>query len=182
MRLAFLDTETTGLDPLTEQVWEIALIREDGSEYEWSIRPDWEVVAEMHPKALEVTRYHERTASPWHWDAIYGQASSVLDEIEYHLHGAHIIGACPDFDARHLTQLFNAHDRDAPSWHYHLIDVENLGYGWALGKGLLSEFTVPIKSDDLSLSCGVEPPTEAERHTALGDARWVKRWFDEVTA
>lgn len=36
------------------------------------------------------------------------------------------------------------------------------------------------RSDDLSRACGVEPPTEEERHTALGDARWVQRWYDHI--
>lgn len=38
----------------------------------------------------------------------------------------------------------------------------------------------PWRSDDLSRACGVEPPSEEERHTALGDARWVKRWYDHI--
>ncbi|WP_072814308.1 hypothetical protein [Rhodococcus zopfii] len=41
--------------------------------------------------------------------------------------------------------------------------------------------TPPYRSDDLSRACGVEPPTPEERHTALGDARWVKRWYDHIT-
>lgn len=41
--------------------------------------------------------------------------------------------------------------------------------------------TPPWRSDDLSRACGVEPPTPEERHTALGDARWVKRWYDFIT-
>lgn len=40
--------------------------------------------------------------------------------------------------------------------------------------------TPPWRSDDLSRLCGVEPPTKEERHTALGDARWVKRWYDHI--
>ncbi|MGN0126047.1 MAG: hypothetical protein ACI38R_22625 [Rhodococcus sp. (in: high G+C Gram-positive bacteria)] len=44
-----------------------------------------------------------------------------------------------------------------------------------------AEFVAPPwRSDDLSRACGVEPPTEDERHTALGDARWVKRWYDHI--
>lgn len=44
-----------------------------------------------------------------------------------------------------------------------------------------AEFVAPPwRSDDLSRACGVEPPTEEERHTALGDARWVKRWYDHI--
>ena len=44
--------------------------------------------------------------------------------------------------------------------------------------GLLS---ADCRSDDLSRACGVEPPAPEERHTALGDARWVKRWYDHIT-
>lgn len=40
--------------------------------------------------------------------------------------------------------------------------------------------TADCRSDDLSRACGVEPPTPEERHTALGDARWVKRWYDHI--
>lgn len=44
-----------------------------------------------------------------------------------------------------------------------------------------AEFVAPPwRSDDLSRACGVEPPAPEERHTALGDARWVKRWYDHI--
>jgi hypothetical protein len=41
--------------------------------------------------------------------------------------------------------------------------------------------TPPWRSDDLSRACGVEPPSEEDRHTALGDARWVMRLYDALT-
>lgn len=41
--------------------------------------------------------------------------------------------------------------------------------------------TPPWRSDDLSRACGVEPPSEEDRHTALGDARWAMRWYDAMT-
>lgn len=45
----------------------------------------------------------------------------------------------------------------------------------------VAEFVAPPwRSDDLSRACGVEPPAPEERHTALGDARWVKRWYDHI--
>lgn len=47
--------------------------------------------------------------------------------------------------------------------------------------GVADEIGLPWKSDDLSRACGVEPPTEDERHTALGDARWVMRLYDAIT-
>lgn len=39
----------------------------------------------------------------------------------------------------------------------------------------------PWRSDDLARACGVEPPSDADRHTAMGDARWVQRWYDTLT-
>jgi uncharacterized membrane-anchored protein len=32
----------------------------------------------------------------------------------------------------------------------------------------------------LSRQCGVKPPTAAQRHTALGDARRAMRWYDRL--
>lgn len=39
----------------------------------------------------------------------------------------------------------------------------------------------PWKSDDLSRAIGVEPASEEDRHTALGDARWAMRMYDAMT-
>lgn len=47
-------------------------------------------------------------------------------------------------------------------------------------KELAAVLRPDCRSDDLSRACGVEPPAEDERHTALGDARWVKRWYDHI--
>ena len=122
-------------------------------------------------------------------------------------HAAHLVGAIPNFDAETLDLLLRDHGL-IPAWHYHLIDVENLAVGWLQGRrarqneifdgypiendgaqapGLvrwnepLKESTPPWKSDDLSRACGVEPPSDEERHTALGDARWALRLYNAIT-
>lgn len=111
-------------------------------------------------------------------------------------HRAHLVGAVPAFDADVLSKLL----RDnwlTPSWNYHLIDVEALAVGWlarkfeadAQSKAIPSgtaaqmrrtEFEPPWSSEMLSAELGVEPASEAERHTALGDARLVQRIYDRV--
>lgn len=111
-------------------------------------------------------------------------------------HRAHIVGAVPNFDTECLAALL----RDnwlTPSWHYHLIDVETLAVGWlarkfdadAQSKAIPSgtaaqmrraEFEPPWSSEGLSDALGVELPNEADRHTALGDARWAARVYDRV--
>ena len=180
--LVALDTETTGLDPTTEDVFEVAIVdieRPEDGQWVWRFEPRPEVVAAMHPKALAVNRYHERIAEPgWRW-----APASSLEVIYNALDGAHIVGAVPDFDTRHLTSLYRRFGMEPPRWHYHLIDVEAMAVGWLHGIGhpAMQHLALPWRSDDLSRACGVEPPAEHERHTALGDARWVGRLYRHLT-
>ena len=193
MGLVFLDTETTGLDPLTEDIFEIALITEDGREHVWRIEPDEYVIADMHPKAAEVNRYHERIKEPgWTWDDPY----DVGEELHGLLQGQHLVGAVPDFDARFLEMFLGRfHDADdSRPWHYHLIDVEPLAIGYLraiekllnLGRTKTSQTTLPVvhtlpwDSDTLSLAVGVTPPDGDGRHTALADARWARAVYYAV--
>jgi hypothetical protein len=77
----------------------------------------------------------------------------------------------------------------APAWHYHLVDVEALAVGYLHGRHSdvilpdegYARISPPWKSDDLSRAVGVEPATDDERHTALGDARWAMRLYDAIT-
>jgi len=189
-RVIALDTETTGLDPAVENVFEIACVDVSDPTHiaTWTIEPHPVVVDAMHPAAAEVNRYHERTSAPdWRWDADHPSKwdgiGRVLDEMHEWLHGAHIAGAVPDFDTRFLTELFRTFDRQPPRWHYHLIDVETLAVGWLLSERdhYADLLTPPWKSDDLAAACGIEPPSDGERHTALGDALWVARWYRALT-
>ncbi len=188
-RVIALDSETTGLDSEREQVFEIATVDVvTGEEHVWRIRPDDEVVECMHPKAVEVNRFYERVADPtWRWDP----PLHSLRRLRTVLAGAHIVGAVPDFDTRFLTATYQRFRMTPPRWQYHLIDVETLavgylhGYsaGWQTGSpstrlelpGVLR--TLPWDSDDLSRACGIEPPGEGRRHTALADARWAARLY-----
>lgn len=196
-RLIALDTETTGLDPATCEVWEIGAVDLDtGDEFEWRLRPSDYAVATMHPRAAEVNRFHERTEHPdWRW---HDNPKAALAELHGLLDGAHVIGAVPDFDARFLGATYARWSMVPPRWHYHLIDVESVAVGflaglraafvevspwsgevaWAGSAALAAaeaEWPLPLPwdSDALSAAVGVRSPSGGERHTALGDARWV---------
>lgn len=54
--LAFVDTETTGLDPDFHEIWEVGLIVND-EERLWQLPVD---LKRADPKALEIGRFHER--------------------------------------------------------------------------------------------------------------------------
>lgn len=194
MSIVWLDCETTGLDERVEDVFEVAVIRDDGEETVFRIEPRPEVVRAMHPKAVEVNRYHERTSDPaWRWHDPYKALHALWGELD----GVHICGAVPDFDARHLAALYRRFGMEPPRHHYHLIDIEAKAVGYLDGRAALAaelarghgvilpvQATIddlPWDSDELSRACGVEPPGEDERHTALGDARWVRRLYLAIT-
>lgn len=163
MSVVFLDTETLGLDETRHDIWEVALIEEDGTEHVW--HPDANLAA-ADPTALRLTHYYDRRDSePWE----YLPPAVVAGDVVALTAGHHIVGAVPSFDTIRLERLFRRFGF-APAWHYHLVDVE------ALAAGKLG-IAPPWDSEKLSRKLGIEP---TERHTALGDARWAKVIYETV--
>jgi len=169
--LAFVDTETTGLDPDRHEVWEVALIV-DEREHVWQLPVD---LGRADPVALRISGYHERRVDATQLVSLptYAEAFARLTR------GRHLVGAVPSFDEERLRKLLRANGA-CPEWHYHLIDVEALAVGYL--RGMASAYTPPLpwRSDDLSVECGAMPPSDDDRHTALGDARWAKRLYEAI--
>ena len=186
--LCFIDTETTGVHP-DRRVWEVAMIRRDNvGQRELVLQVDDIDLSGADPFGLKVGGFYERA----HGYGDSGGARAIPEDgvawyVEQWTRGAHLVGVVPNFDADCLDKMLRRH-RMIPAWHYHLIDVEAMAVGWlnarvAAGETFAKEaFTPPWKSDDLSRDCGVEPPSDDDRHTALGDARWAMRWYDAMTA
>ncbi len=89
------------------------------------------------------------------------------------LDGATVVGCRPEFDKPFIEKYLRKHSPFQWSAHYHTIDVAQVTFG-RLGR---TTADLPYRSDDLAAELGVEPPTREERHTAMGDARWVRRWL-----
>lgn len=165
--LAFVDTETTGLDPGRHQVWEVGLILRtdvgEDHEYQWQMRPD---LNRAEAVALKIGRFYERRDTE---RAVgYHQFATEFGELSF---GAYLVGAVPSFDDAFLKDLLR-HYGACPGWHYHLVDVE------ALAAGQLA-MEPPWDSEELSKAVGVDPE-KFDRHTALGDARWARAVYDAV--
>jgi DNA polymerase III epsilon subunit-like protein len=200
--LAFIDTETTGWDPLRHEVWEVGLIvQRDGDEHEhlWRWWPNMDTA---DPNGLRIGRFYDRIhgpAPPWsaRYDGSVYYEGDDADEattsaphqfahtLAHYLDGAHLIGAVPSFDAAFLAPLLRRLGQ-APTWHYHLIDVEALAAGWLAagddwneGAAASDKCRPPWNSNELSLAVGVDPE-KFDRHTALGDARWAKAIYEAV--
>lgn len=192
--LCFIDTETDGVHP-DRQVWEVAIIRRDDDgprQTQFYVELD---LSTADPFGLKVGGFYDRHplgmvlsgAHPTNylWRQMTKMRSAAALEVARWTHGAHLVGAVPHFDHEVLGNLLRSNGL-TPAWHYHLIDVEAMAVGWlaGCGTGMSSPqdhiVAPPWKSDALSRDCGVEPPTDDERHTALGDARWAMRWYDRM--
>ncbi len=201
MTLVFLDTETTGLADECD-VWEIGLIhRKPGDpteyglaedvavtvdiEYSWRLCPD---MATAEPTGLRIGRYYQRIGpvlssyGPGHGhlstpdahvdDRSIREAKFIAADLARLLDGAIIVGAVPNFDAQHLSRWLRQHNH-VGTWHYHLVDVETLAAG-ALKMAPPWDFKAVLDAYGLAYK------DEADRHTALGDARMVRDLYDAV--
>lgn len=198
MSICFIDTETTGVHP-ARQAYEIAMIREGFGEYSFFVHCDMD---QADPFGLNVGRFYDRHPQGLHLSGkipdpfmavnadgeFLNQRDAAITVAQW-THGATLVGAVPSFDVDTLAPLLRQYGI-MPAWHYHPGDVEAMAVGWLWGRAerpdsmspehLAELLTPPWNSRDLSSACGVEMPTEEERHTALGDARWVKRWYQKL--
>lgn len=188
-RIAFLDTETTSLRP-DRRAWDIGLIlREDGKpdvEHQWFVWAGDLDLGNADPFALSIGRFYDRHTDLNDGPVSYNEDScperSVLSDVERLTRGAHLVGAVPNFDAEVLGTRMREHGI-APSWHYHLIDVEALAVGFLSAGDNLAEnpILLPWSSDELTSRLGLAPVPDEDRHTAIGDARWARAIYDRVT-
>lgn len=205
--LAFIDTETIGLDMAQHPIWELALIIEGhpdawrNGEYVWEFPVD---LSKADPMALKIGRFYERS-QVWARAGDVGtrhvieksavqysndpnkrqlhnlselrHTPDVLHAVVDLLNGAHLVGAVPDFDAYRLRLLLKEWGF-IPSWHYHLVDVEAMMVGYL--SRMCRRVDLPWNSKELTADIGVTLPSTEEEHTALGDARWARRVYHHI--
>lgn len=186
--LAFLDTETLGLD-INSPIWEVAAIRRRAVDQEDGLFESGE------PPYIEETLHLFIQHDPDGWlDDLPDEFAADYrarydDEKAFSRQGAahsiasflggrpHIVGAVPSFDTQRISHQLLAPRGIVDPWHYHLIDVENVVVGYLAAKGEM--IPPPWKSDQLSAAVGVDPEG-FDRHTAMGDVRWTMAQWDAV--
>lgn len=196
-----VDTETTSIRP-DRRAWEVALILPQPPEwltlgrfkaevepgrFRWFVSKGDLDLGNADPFALKVGGFYDRHPQFGGESGYVAPEAEVMRDVERLTRGLHLLGAVPSFDADVLDRRMRAHGI-LPSWHYHLCDIEAMAVGWLHARLQDDEVDpryapvgLPWKSDDLSRACGVEPPSDEDRHSALGDASWALRWYDAIT-
>lgn len=159
--IVVVDTETTGLDPDNDPIWEVAAARADGTTTaHWFLPIDVGRVSDWvreHTGICE--RYDLANLTP---------IPQFLDEFEAYVSGAHLAGNVVSFDAERIGRLYRHAGRKEP-WHYHLIDVEAVAVGWLLARG--RTIHLPWNSRLISEAVGITVPVGL--HDAMVDALWA---------
>lgn len=198
MKQLVIDLETTGLDPVRHDIWEVGVIElgpgRERTEHLWLLKPG---LAAAEPSALQVSRFYERTADvqpqamPGYvydialggdrrWSdpaALAGILARLLANAAWH-------GSNPAFDAGFIAPFLRLHGH-APAWNYRLCDVRPMARGYVLGlaQGRAWELgAVPAATaslSDLAALIGVDVRRH-EAHTALGDCRLAADVLDVI--
>lgn len=178
----FLDTETTSLRT-DRRVWDVGLIvredKRDDKEFTFLVNAYDLDLGNADSFSLKIGNFWERhpfALGDLSQAGTYSE-EDMLYEVMQLTQGAHIIGAVPNFDTEVLGARMRANNL-LPTWHYHLIDIETLIIGKLAAEGIY--FDLPWNSEELSRMIGVEPTGPGIRHTAIGDARWVRDQYDVV--
>lgn len=160
--IVFVDTETTGLHPYNDQVWEVAAIHNE-VERVWHLPIDVGRISEWVRENTGICeRYDLANLTP---------IDQFLHEFGQFVDGRHMCGNVVSFDAERIGRMYLLNRGGQPvPWHYHLIDVEPLVVGALAARGVT--FDLPWDSREISAALGV--PTPENLHDALVDARWAR--------
>jgi len=168
-KVAFGDSETLGLNPHLHPIWELAIILPDtGDEHIWQVRPTPTEVSAADPIAVRISGFDKR-----YDDAAALRKGETVDRFSELLRGRHIVGAVPSFDEERLRLMYlsvhGMHDRFP--WHYRLVDVES---------GMLAKLGVGPGQEPDALAALLGVTVHPDKHSALGDARWVRAVFEAL--
>lgn len=160
-RLVYLDTETTGLNPMIHDAWEVAWAVDDGPVLTTLLGHG---LATADPTALAINQYYARTADKLvridrfdRKDYRYYPKETRESELHEALHGATIVGANPAFDAAFLQQRWGCWG-NAP-WKYRMLDIESYA-------AAVFDLEVPIGLGNIAARLGID---QAAAHTADDD-------------
>lgn len=172
--IAWVDTETTGLDPDLHEIWEVALGLWHPGNQSWRLWT-WQLPVDIKAAddyALTVGQFKER----FDINALTPIAE-FADTFAALTNGLHLAGNVVSFDEERLRKLLRSVNVEH-QWHYHMIDIEAMIVAHLEARGEPG-FKLPWSSNELSKAIGVDPD-DFPRHTAAGDVEWAVTQFHEI--
>ena len=173
--LIFLDTETTGLEVGTHQIWEVAWAR--GLDEEVNVFQVTHNLVRADLQALKINGYMDRVDplyySPWHvheGDISLFEQENGERELYNALYGNHLVASNPDFDSRML-----AHRWGERPWNHRMIDIAPMAmpyFAWDRPKGL-KDIANALRAEGYTIP---EPD-----HTAKRDVETLRACYIALT-
>ncbi len=169
-KLAFVDLETTGLNPFRHEIIEIGIVIatqetdatgrrciQKVSEHNIQLKAAHIETADL--KGLEVNKYHERD-----WSAAIEQSEGLTQALAL-LDGAVFIAQNVGFDWAFLQKAGNDHNIDFDAHvHYHKLDLASMVFGKLYHEPKLFKYSLKEMTEYFGV-------TNVDAHTALADAR-----------
>jgi DNA polymerase-3 subunit epsilon len=166
--LAFLDVETTGLDPERHEILEVGLVLarqtlipgrgpqvELLEELEWKVKPEHIETAE--PEALRINRYNE---ADWLFASSLKQ---VMEAVAEKTADAILIAQNVTFDWGFIERAFRRTGVES-KMHYHRLDLLSMAYAKLYHNEKLTKFSLSALAEYFGLK-------NERAHTALADTR-----------
>jgi DNA polymerase III epsilon subunit-like protein len=166
-RKIIIDTETSGLNPVLDQLLEVSWVDVDDMFCQIKTLVLPHNPEDVSDKVAAINGYHDRGLSDESKWATPEQIEALFAELD----GVTLVGANPAFDAAFLREY--AGDEGLPAnWHYRLLDIESAGFfmgGFEDVPGLIGVWQwFQDIHDEIGLPAIPKPD-----HTAEGDVRCV---------
>jgi DNA polymerase-3 subunit epsilon len=166
MAMIYLDTETTGLDPLQgHEIIEIAIVTDydDGTTEYWECKIKPRRLDLADPRALEVNGYSQEL-----WKDAKDMRDAIID-IGVRLQKGLVVGYNPHFDWQFIKHHLRAYGLE-PSHRIRLIDTMVLVHEHLTPKGLRG-----LSLDAVRDFLGWE---KSHAHTAMGDTLDCRKLYN----
>lgn len=158
IRLVVVDVETVSLDVRDGGVTEIGWYDINDAVGGSFVPPH--SIEGADPKALEISRYHERIA---HQTPAREQVAELHRILGGDGSNVNIVGSYPEFDRKHLNQLFAEHGLSPDPWGRRSVDVGAMFY-WVSQRPIGSKQGLAAAAEEFGIN-------NDDHHDAYSDAK-----------